>query len=356
MTTARRIRRRAHGAARRPTRGGVDFGILTGMVPVAVMRRRRARIAVLVAGLCIVAPVALAQDSQPILGGDGPDMLNGTAGNDALYGLGGADVVNGLAGDDELDGGPGADTLSGGPGSDAVSYGGAGPVTVTLNGRADDGHAGEGDNVRGDVEDIFGSDGGDRLTGSAKANTIDGGAGADVIDGRDGADHVYGGDGNDIVAARDGTVDWIDCGPGRDRATVDRGDRTRGCELVDYPTLTPGFILAGFPTRSGSRLGSVRLVGVVSGSRIVVACRSGCRPGTSRTRALARRQSARVTAGRVRISLPARAAVVGGTTFEVGVTAPRAARGRCSVFRVAPRLRGLSQLRSRTCVTIARVR
>ena len=43
------------------------------------------------------------------------------------------------------------------------------------------------------------------------------------------------GAGNDVVrASADGRGDRIDCGPGRDTAYVDRGDRTTGCEVVRH--------------------------------------------------------------------------------------------------------------------------
>jgi Ca2+-binding RTX toxin-like protein len=76
---------------------------------------------------------------------------------------------------------------------------------------------------------------GDRLIGTAGGDRIYGRGGADRIDGRGGADCVWGGTGADIVLARDGRRDWIDCGPGRDRAVVDRVDRVVHCERVLRP-------------------------------------------------------------------------------------------------------------------------
>ena len=321
----------------------------------SVTRRRRACVAAL-AALGIAAPVAFAQEPGVILGTDAAETLNGTAADDSLYGRAGNDAINGLGGNDELDGGDGADALSGGDGNDAVSYSGATGVTVTIDGVANDGLPGEGDNVARDVEDVFGSDGDDKLKGSAGANTIDGGIGGDVIDGGTGRDAIYGQEGDDIITARDGRVDRIDCGPGKDRAVIDRSDTTVGCENVEVTILTPGFNVAGFPTRARTRLGSIRVVGVQSGSRVVVACRSGCRPAVARSRKLVTRRSARVSAGAVRLALPRRPAIVAGTTFEVGVTAPRARHGRCAVFRVVGRFRGLPQLKSRRCTTAARTR
>jgi hypothetical protein len=43
---------------------------------------------------------------------------------------------------------------------------------------------------------------------------------------------LIGNAGDDIVKALDGRRDVVRCGRGRDRATVDRFDVVRGCELV----------------------------------------------------------------------------------------------------------------------------
>ena len=96
------------------------------------------------------------------------------------------------------------------------SYSGAAQIVVTLDGAPNDGAAGEGDNVGPDVEDIFGADGPDKLTGSSADNTIDGGAGDDRLTGGRGHDAIFAGDGEDVIEARDGSVDRIECGAGRD--------------------------------------------------------------------------------------------------------------------------------------------
>lgn len=307
----------------------------------------------LAGALCISVPLAFAQDPVLIVGGDGPEVLNGTPADDALYGRGGNDTLNGLGGNDDLDGGPGADILSGGDGIDSVSYAGPTGVSVSINGVADDG---DGDNVGSDVEDIFGSDGNDKLRGSGGPNTIDGGPGDDTIDGGSGRDALYGDAGDDLVTARDGRFDLIDCGDGNDRAVVDLEDRTVGCENVQRPVVTAGFKIAGYPTRAGTRLRAIELVGVANGSRIVVGCRSGCRPSASRKRSVTTRRSARTSNGAVTLALPRRPAIVGGTSFEVGITASGADHGRCVVFRVGRRLAGLPRLPSKKCLTVAKTK
>ena len=45
-----------------------------------------------------------------------------------------------------------------------------------------------------------------------------------------GRDTISGGSGNDVINARDGEVDTVSCGPGRDTVRADRRDRVRGCE------------------------------------------------------------------------------------------------------------------------------
>jgi hypothetical protein len=90
--------------------------------------------------------------------------------------------------------------------------------------------------------DYDGGPGDDRLRGGDQADTLDGGTrddfisgegGNDVLIGGPGADLLFAGDGNDVVRAADGTRDKVNCGPGRDRAIVDRRDDVaRTCERV----------------------------------------------------------------------------------------------------------------------------
>ncbi|MEA2357770.1 MAG: hypothetical protein QOI62_1030 [Solirubrobacteraceae bacterium] len=131
-----------------------------------------------------VASLAPGRCANRVTGTALSEQLRGTTGGDRLIGLGGKDGLLGFAGPDCLDGGAGNDSISGGTGND----------------------------------------------------TLAGGAGADTLDGGTGADTISGGSGNDVVLARDGGRDTINCGSGRkDRATVDRKDRVRGCEKVKRP-------------------------------------------------------------------------------------------------------------------------
>lgn len=181
-----------------------------------------------------------------ITAGGGNDVMRGGSGNDRLEGGPGADNLDGAAGNDAELGGDGADTfpqgrspngadsLRGGGGVDQVGYGkrNAG-VAVSLDGAANDGEAGEGDNLGSDVENVSGGSGSDRIVGSAAQNRLDGGGGNDFVDGRGGVDTLTGGRGADRIGSRDLSVDRVDCGAEGDRVRANFGDRVaRDCEVV----------------------------------------------------------------------------------------------------------------------------
>jgi Ca2+-binding RTX toxin-like protein len=82
---------------------------------------------------------------------------------------------------------------------------------------------------------FHGSAGNDTLTGGAGNDVIDGGAGDDEIRPDAGNDVVHAGAGNDSIHAfGGGHHDYVDCGPGKDTAYVDKGERTRRCERVKH--------------------------------------------------------------------------------------------------------------------------
>jgi Ca2+-binding RTX toxin-like protein len=99
-----------------------------------------------------------------------------------------------------------------------------------------------------------GDPGSNRLIGTNRHDVIDGRGGSDVIKGRGGKDvlrgdgggdriaggkkfdRIDGGPGSDRIKARDGQPDEIDCGLGRDVATVDRHeDGVFDCERLRAP-------------------------------------------------------------------------------------------------------------------------
>src|SRR5919198_578946 len=288
-------------------------------------------------------------------GGPGRDDIKGYAGNDAIDGGDGDDVVDGGAGNDKVRGGagndemwgdhydePGADLMDGGPGVDTTEdwttpedLDQQPPVAVTLDGVANDGRPGEGDNVIGIerlnmyvVGSFTGSEGADRivlvnpgndgpsrligrggddeLIGNDFDDVVDGGAGNDHVEGGHGNDTVTGGPGrdviygdataaycgwysckipfgNDVIYARDGEPDSIDCGIGTDKAIVDPIDTVANCETVqgsggggDQPSGKVAVALAG--KRSLRSLAS-------KGLRLKVACPTACSvDGTMRLR------------------------------------------------------------------------
>lgn len=147
--------------------------------------------------------ICAGEGSDSVLGGSGVDVLRGDEGNDLLFGEGDADVHFGDAGDDVLVGGASkGDILLGGPGArDLADYAGrSAAVTLSSDGFANDGEAGEGDNIATDVEDLTGGSGDDTLLGNGSRNELKGSGGSDRLRGGAGADELVGGPG----------LDWAD--------------------------------------------------------------------------------------------------------------------------------------------------
>lgn len=174
-------------------------------------------------------------------GQDGSDTLAGGLGTDTLLGGAGADMIVAGAGDDELWGEAGNDTLDGGAGADLVRYrSSTAGVTVNLGtGIGLDGLGGQ-DSLIG-IENLDGSDFGDRLTGDGAANRLFGFAGNDSIAGGDGNDTMLGGDGDDLMSG-DAGDDEMWGGLGND--TLGGG---LGSDLVRYRT-APGAITVDLAT------------------------------------------------------------------------------------------------------------
>jgi hypothetical protein len=178
-------------------------------------------------------------DIENVMGGLGDDHIVGSAAANRLDGREGADTLEGQGGADVLIGGEGADDLRGGGDFDRVEYPGTPATdddenqTVAIDDAANDGIAGEEDNVRTDVEDVDAGPGNDKVTGSAGANTLTGGAGNDELTGGGGVDTFFGGAGTDTLRARDGLPERVDCGPGGSTAIVDTTDTVLSCTTVD---------------------------------------------------------------------------------------------------------------------------
>lgn len=213
----------------------------------SIVKRRRTLVLLLVASLlgislATVAAPDVAAASCTITGTSRGETLNGTAGPDVICGLGGNDTINGLGGndtiyggagndringgtgDDQLIGEAGADTLNGGVGADTVDYSAASvPLTISIDGQANDGARGERDAVATDVENVVGGSGNDSITGSTAANDLDGGTGNDSIIGGAGDDAIDGGTGNDSISGGSGN-DAVDGGVGNDSLVGGVGD------------------------------------------------------------------------------------------------------------------------------------
>ena len=150
----------------------------------------------------------------------------------------GSVTVDGGDGDDifyaERSGLGGGDVLRGGAGSDMADYGArSAPLQIDLDGVADDGEPGENDNVEGDLEQVTGGSGDDRLVGNGTRNRLRGESGDDQLDGGPSRDVLDGGAGADTIVARDGDSDTVACGGGVDTAFVDSDDRVASdCERV----------------------------------------------------------------------------------------------------------------------------
>jgi Ca2+-binding RTX toxin-like protein len=178
-------------------------------------------------------------DVENLIGGRGADSLVGSAANNHLYGG---------PGNDTLMGGGGADVLSGGEGYDVADYSDhAQGVTVTLDGRRNDGSRRERDWIKGDVESVTGSKYDDVLIGNSGDNFLLGG---------DGNDTLYGGAGNDVLKGGLGD-DWMDGGAGDDHFEQDHSDADKdimiGRSGDDQAWSERGDLLKGIEKINGKR-------------------------------------------------------------------------------------------------------
>lgn len=174
-----------------------------------------------------------------ITGNSTANVLYGQAGNDVISGLAGNDLFNGDGGDDTIDGGTGGDTVYGGTGVDTADFSArTSPLTITTgNNTANDGQAGESDNIRSDIEVVRGGSANDTISGGAAADTLDGGAGRDTLDGLAG---------NDTLLVRDGLHDEVVCGSGVDVVTADTFDISNAdCESIDSALVIDTYFTSG---------------------------------------------------------------------------------------------------------------
>jgi hypothetical protein len=167
--------------------------------------------------------------------------------------LEGGAVLDGGTGFDRLTGSPRDDRIDGGPAGEAVMDGGKGadafrrgavtyesrsaPVRVKLDGFANDGGAGEGDDVGAGVTKVTGGFGDDHLidggalTITPAAVTLEGGPGNDFLNGIGLTNLLLAGTGADEVVTKDDSFDAVDCGDDSDLdvTIADDGDQLRRC-------------------------------------------------------------------------------------------------------------------------------
>lgn len=173
---------------------GAAAGVLAGSALLGTVGSAQAMLPATCNGL----PVTIAGTPGPdtLVGTEGADVFSAGAGDDLVIGLEGNDVACLGAGTDRFIGGPGNDTFvaeakpdgsdrfTTGDGFDTAVYSArTTPVAISLDGVANDGAAGEGDNIgNADVvggaaadtltstdasgpEQLFGGPGDDKLTG-----------------------------------------------------------------------------------------------------------------------------------------------------------------------------------------------
>ena len=273
-----------------------------------------------------------------------PMSVKGGPGDDAIYGSGGKDNMDGGDGNDLIGGGFGGDNLKGGPGNDTVDYSYyTSPVNVSLDGVANDGMANERSNVGLDIENITGGKGDDTLSGNGAANVIDGAPGQDVLRGQGG---------DDVFHARDGQVDNVTCGSGRDQVIADDADVLGSdCDSSLITNLASPLAAAPTPLRVQSKPVRLTHKGL---ARVGLRCYSRITEGCTGTMAIYA-STASVMAGTARASASrkprrraigtARFSVRGGHAKVIAVHISR--NGRRRILRKR-------RLRCRTSVAVTR--
>jgi Ca2+-binding RTX toxin-like protein len=167
-------------------------------------------------------------DVENVKGGTLADTITGNASDNVITGGAGVDTLNGGDGNDTfyegIGGTNGGDTFDGGNGSDTVDYSGrTAAITVTIGAGANDGLAGESDDVTATCENVVGA--------SAFANNLTGDTGNNELTGGSGNDTLNGGAGADILDGGSGGTDTLDCGADDDIAYGSGTVTAPNCEL-----------------------------------------------------------------------------------------------------------------------------
>jgi Ca2+-binding RTX toxin-like protein len=171
-------------------------------------------------------------EADTLDGGDGADLLEGGAGQNRLLGGAGADTLIGGEGSDFFVGGAGGDVIVGGGGHDRLSYEGAtSGVGLDLRNPANGQGDAAGDVITG-VEEIGGSDFGDRFRGALdQIAQFSGGLGDDTLTGGGaGGDDIFGA--RDVLTGGAGS-DWADY-------SAEGGSRGVSVDLYDEVIFSTG--------------------------------------------------------------------------------------------------------------------
>lgn len=299
------------------------------------------------------ATAADAVDSSPntLDGGKGADFFD-------TGGMLGADRITGGSGDDEpdsrqellngrvLQNGEKAQTSGG----DTVSYGtrtftvaGTAGVTADLDGVADDGLVGEGDQIDADVEALVGSIRDDRLTGSDGPNRLEG---------RLGFDTLVAGAGADQLRFKDGVKDKCFVAGAGDDVELD---------LTDPPAelCRPKTLRLPFETTLNAQPADETIPYVVLGQQVrkrgrsviaTVACQRAARRACTGTLAVSRDLGRPALARRRFRAKPGRAAMV-ALQLSLGEVAALKRAGRVLVTSVS---KGTSKLGLTTTIVMAK--
>ncbi len=181
-------------------------------------------------------------------------MLTGGGAADKLFGLAGADTLDGGEGNDALTGGLGADTIDGGNGIDLVSFRAlpATGVSVTLDGSTAVVVSGALDTIV-NVENVFGTELADTITGDGADNVIRGFGGTDTLEGKGGSNILSGGDDNDVLVSSTGNDKLFGDG-GDDELDLNARTTLVGCIFdggsgTDTVDLAPGNVILDSTTR-----------------------------------------------------------------------------------------------------------
>lgn len=226
--------------------------------------RRRAVAGAVAIGLMVPATAMAAtitgtDANERLKGTKEPDQIDGGAGRDRIFGRAGEDTLVGGLGRDRIFGGSGDDKLFGGDSRDRIFGGRGDDESHGENGR-DRMVGGKGDDVQfggGGNDVIFANRGVDTSVGGAGNDTLWALSRKDVTPGPDGevdqvGDTLDGGEGNDRFLTRDGEVDRITCGEGRDRAFLDEIDVITDATVED-PNGSCEKVRRGAPKAKDSR-------------------------------------------------------------------------------------------------------